>query len=135
MDALKLLPPTIWCRWGEGTWPGLTSGSTRSMTSCEQLKRIMGKEDWAVAREAAAARRRRCILVVVMVLGEGDCDGMERGQPGRESWDTKHGGSAGTYQGRETSCCGSTAVKTGLTTLMSSEKWFILGDLGGAREL
>lgn len=32
MKTLKALPPTTWCKCGEGSWPGLTRGSIRSMT-------------------------------------------------------------------------------------------------------
>lgn len=44
----------IWWRWGEGAWPGLTSGSRRWTVSCEQPKRrraVMG----AAAKSPKAA--------------------------------------------------------------------------------
>jgi len=56
-----LTPPMIWWRWGDGAWPGLTRGSMRSTTSCEQPKRRRAEAGVASAR---AARDLVCILFV-----------------------------------------------------------------------
>ena len=33
IEALKALPPIIWCIWGVGAWPGLTSLSWNAVSS------------------------------------------------------------------------------------------------------
>jgi len=54
MEKLNEFPPTIWCVWGDGTMPGLTMGSDRSITNWEQPKRRDSPcaETWLAARTA-----------------------------------------------------------------------------------
>ena len=54
------------CMCGEGIFPGMTSGSRRSIECCAQPKRIMAPKSWALASVAARAKSEAvcCILVV-----------------------------------------------------------------------
>src|SRR3569833_1052485 len=59
MVALKPLPPTIWWTWDEGIIPGLTRGSSRSMTTCEHPNRSMVSPPAPPPWGAASARATR----------------------------------------------------------------------------
>lgn len=62
---LNEFPPTTWWVWDEGSWPGLTMGSMRSMTSCEQPKRSM---PWARAPGTNAAVAETDNFMVAVVI-------------------------------------------------------------------
>jgi hypothetical protein len=52
MVGAKVLPPTIWWTWAEGTWPGSTRGSRRWMLIVEQPKRRAAWEEAARASKS-----------------------------------------------------------------------------------
>ena len=79
-----LTPPMIWWRWGDGAWPGLTRGSMRSTTSCEQPKRRRAEAGVANAR---AARDLVCILFVFYFVARFDIL-LPCFAPGRSSFDS-----------------------------------------------
>ena len=79
MDVLNEFPPMIWCRCGDGSMPGVTSGSSLSTTSCEHPKRISA---WEGAMSARATNMFNCILC----LGRWIC--FWRRETGNRSFDT-----------------------------------------------
>jgi len=60
IEALKRFPPTIWWKCGDGTWSGLTRGSTLSSDSWEQPNRNIV---WASTSAARARVDRRPIIL------------------------------------------------------------------------
>lgn len=62
MRVCERTPPMIWCRCGDGVIPGFTSGSTRSITSCEHENRMSA---WAgVAANANAVKDFQSMLTM-----------------------------------------------------------------------
>jgi hypothetical protein len=64
---VELTPPRIWCRWGEGDCPGVTSGSRRSITSCAHGKR---SNAYAGASRAKTDTETSFILVSLMLAAD-----------------------------------------------------------------
>jgi hypothetical protein len=80
MEMLKALPPATWCMCGEGAWPGLTSGSMRSMTVSAHPKRSMVKPweppNWGAAEARAVKRRGVRSIVAVLTTIQAKEEGM-----------------------------------------------------------